>query len=91
MTGSAKLEKKLLKNPSARFSVLTKALLGKKKDLQNVSNKDIHVTLQSDNTKHRPFQFISWSNFIEGFKNLSPCDSCLIRCLFLIGCFINRA
>ena len=31
MTESAKLGKKLLKNPSARFSVLTKALLGKKR------------------------------------------------------------
>ena len=41
------------------------------KNLQNFPNTEIHVTLQSDNTKHKPFQFISWSNFI-GFQNLSP-------------------
>ena len=35
-------------------------------------NSEIHVNLQSDNTKHKPFQFIPWSNFIEGFQNLSP-------------------
>ena len=42
------------------------------KDLQKHSNKEIYVTLQSDNTTHKPFQFISWSNFIEWFQNLSP-------------------
>ena len=42
------------------------------KDLQKHSNKEIDVTLQSDNTTQKPFQFISWSNFIEWFQNLSP-------------------
>ena len=41
------------------------------KDLQKYSNKEIRVTLQSDNTKHKPSQFIPCSNFIEGFQNLS--------------------
>ena len=38
-------------------------------DLQKHSNKEIHVTLQSENIKHKFFQFIPWSNFI-GFQNL---------------------
>ena len=42
------------------------------KDLQNHSNKEIHVTLQFDNTKHKPFEMMPWSNFIERFQNLSP-------------------
>ena len=42
------------------------------KDSQKHPNKEIQVTLQSDNTKHKPFQFIPWSNFIERFQNLSP-------------------
>ena len=72
MAGSAELEKKLLKNLSLRFSVLSKKSVTRKiKNLQKLSNKEIHVTLQFDNSKHRPFQFILWSNFIEGFKNLS--------------------
>ena len=33
---------------------------------------EVHVTLQFDSTKHKLFQFISWSNFIERFQNLSP-------------------
>ena len=41
------------------------------KDLQKYSNKEIQVTLQSDNTKHKPSQFIPCSNFIEGFQHLS--------------------
>ena len=40
--------------------------------IKKLSNKEIHFTLQSDNTTHEPFQFISWLNFIEGFQNLSP-------------------
>ena len=40
--------------------------------LQKHSSKEIHVTLQSDSTKHKTFQFIPWSNFIEEFQNLSP-------------------
>ena len=43
------------------------------KELQHFPNKEIQVTLQYDHTKHRPFQFISRSNFAEeGFQNLSP-------------------
>ena len=42
------------------------------KDLQKNSNKEIHVTLQRDNTKNKPLQFIPWSKFIEGFRTLSP-------------------
>ena len=63
MTKSAKLGKKLPKNPSSSF--YEQSGTKKIKDLQNLSNKEIHVTRQSENTKHRPFQFISWSNFIE--------------------------
>ena len=44
----------------------------KKKDLQKLSNKEVHFNVQSDNTKHKPFNFISWPNFIEGYQNLSP-------------------
>ena len=36
------------------FPVLTTAVLGKIKDLQKFSNKEIHIITQSDNTKHRP-------------------------------------
>ena len=41
-------------------------------DLQKHSSKKIHVTLQPDYSKHKPFQFIPRSNVIEGFQNLSP-------------------
>ena len=40
--------------------------------MQNLSNKEIHVTLQNDNAKHRPLQFVSWLNFIGRFENLCP-------------------
>ena len=40
--------------------------------MQKNSNKEIHVTLQRDNTKNKPLQFIPWSKFIEGFRTLSP-------------------
>ena len=40
-------------------------------EFQKQSNKEIHITLQSNNSKHKPFQFIPWSNFIEGFQNPS--------------------
>ena len=43
-----------------------------KKDLQKLSNKEFHFTLQSDKTKHKTFNFISWPKFIEGYQNLSP-------------------
>ena len=66
MTGSTKLEKKLLKNPSPRFFYFNN-----RKDLEKHSNQKIYFTHQSSNTKHKPFQFISWSNFLEGSQDLS--------------------
>ena len=72
MTGSTKLEKNLVTNLSSVFYVLKKSVTRKIIDLQNLSNKDIHVTPKPDNTKHRPFQLMLWSNFIEGLKSLSP-------------------
>ena len=72
MTGGTKLEMKLLKNSPSKFSVLTTAVLGKKRTSKKLPNKDIHFTLQSDNTKHKPFKFILRPNFIAGYQNLSP-------------------
>ena len=70
MTGSTKLEKELLKNPSSRFSVLTTAVLVLLiKDLQKLSDKEIDFTLQFNNTKKiKPFKFISWPNYIEVYQ-----------------------
>ena len=70
MTGSTKLEKELLKNPSSRFSVLTTAVLVLLiKDLQKLSDKETDFTLQFNNTKNiKPFKFISWPNFIEVYQ-----------------------
>ena len=42
----------------------------KKRTCKKLSNKEIDFTLQSDNTKHKPFKFISWLNFIGGYQNL---------------------
>ena len=42
------------------------------KGMQNLSNKENHVTLQNDDAKYRPLQFVSWLNFIGRFKNLCP-------------------
>ena len=50
----------------------TNSGIRKIKELQKHYNKEIHVSLQSDYTKHKPFQFIPWSDFIEGSQNLSP-------------------
>ena len=47
-------QKPLLKIFSFKTSGTTKI-----KDLQKLSNKEIHITLQSDNTKDKSFQFIS--------------------------------
>ena len=45
----------------------------KLKDFQKLSNKEIYLTLQSSSTKHnKPFKFISWPNFFEGHRILSP-------------------
>ena len=66
MTGSTKLEKKFLKNHSPSFFYLNN-----RKDLEKHSNQKIYFTHQSSNTKHKPFQFISWSNFLEGSQDLS--------------------
>ena len=68
MTGRAKLEKALLKNPSSRFFILTAAVLGKLRTCKKIFIKETHLTLQPDNTKHKPFQFISLPKFIEGFQ-----------------------
>ena len=67
-----KIKKKLLKNPFSRSSVLTTVVLGRQRTFKNHSSEEIHVTLQPDNTKYKPFQFIPWSNFIERLQNLSP-------------------
>ena len=57
MTGSAKVENRV-----------TRKIM----DLRNLSIKEIQVALQSDNTKHMLFQFISWPIIMERFQNLSP-------------------
>ena len=45
----------------------------KLKDFQKLSNKEIYLTLQSSSTKHnKPFKFISWPNFFEGHRIVSP-------------------
>ena len=55
MTGSAKLGKKLFKNSLFKIFCFNNSVTRKIKDLQNLSNKEIHVTLESDNTKTGPF------------------------------------
>ena len=67
-----KIRKESSQKSICKTLCFNKSVTRKIKDLQNLFNKEIHETLQSDNTKHRAFRFISWSNFIEGFKNLSP-------------------
>ena len=41
------------------------------KDLQKLSNKEIHAILQTDSTKDKPSQFISWSKVTGGYQNLT--------------------
>ena len=69
-------EKAKLKNTSQKYLLkifcFNTSVTRKIKNLQKHSSKEIHVTLQSDNFKHKPFQFIPWSNFIEGFQNHNP-------------------
>ena len=67
-----KIRKESSQKSICKTLCFNKSVTRKVKDLQNLFNKEIHETLQSDTTKHRPFRFISWSNFIEEFKNLSP-------------------
>ena len=44
----------------------------KLKGFQKLSNKKIHFIPQSNSTKYnKPFKFISWSNFLEGYHILS--------------------
>ena len=73
MTESAKLKKCSQKSLFKNFSFNNSGT----REIQDFhkhsnSNKEIHVTLQSGNTKHKPFQFIPLSNFIKGSQNLSP-------------------
>ena len=57
------------------------------KDLQNLSNREIYFTLQSNNTKYiKPFKLISWPNFIEGYQNLSPSIWCKIFTDWFVKC-----
>ena len=45
----------------------------KVKDFQKLSNKEIYFILQSNSTKYnKPFEFISWPNFLEEYHILSP-------------------
>ena len=68
MTESVKLKKNSQKSLFEIFC-FKNSDTRKIKDLQKHSNKEIHVTLQSENIKDKFFQFIPWSNFI-GFQNL---------------------
>ena len=73
MAVSTKLEKKLLKNPSSRFSVLIAKVLRKKRTCKNLPIKKIYFTLQFNSIKYIKFiKFILYPNFIEGFQALSP-------------------
>ena len=71
MTESAKLKNNFQKSLFKIFC-FNNSGIRKIKHLQKNSNKRIHVILQSENTKHKLFQFIPWSNFLDGFQNLSP-------------------
>ena len=43
------------------------------KDFQKLSNKEIYFKLQSNKIKCiKSFNFIYWSNFMEGYHNLTP-------------------
>ena len=45
----------------------------KVKDFQKLSNKEVYLTLQSNNATYKKlFKFISWPNFLEGHHVLSP-------------------
>ena len=45
----------------------------KVKDFQNLSDKEIYFTLQSNSTKYsKPFKFTLWLNFPKGHYTLSP-------------------
>ena len=45
----------------------------KVKDFQKLSNKEIYLSLQSNSAKcNKPFNFISWPNFLEVHHILSP-------------------
>ena len=45
----------------------------KVKYFQNLSNKEIYLSLQSNSAKYKkPFKLISWPNFLEGHHILSP-------------------
>ena len=57
MTESVKLKKKSQKSLFKIFC-FKNSDTRKIKDLQKHSSKEIHVTLQSENIKHKPFQFI---------------------------------
>ena len=58
MTESEKLKKTSQKS---LFKIcFNKSGTRKIKDLQKHPNKEIYLTLQSDNTKHKPFEFIPW-------------------------------
>ena len=43
------------------------------KDFQNLSDKEICLSLQFNSIKYnRPFKFIPWPNFLEGHHIISP-------------------
>ena len=63
---------KIISRPANKIFCFNNSDTREIKDLSNFSKKEIHVTFQSDNTKHRPCQFISWLNFMEWFQILSP-------------------
>ena len=67
-----KIKKETSRKSLLKIFCFSNSVTRKIKDLQNLSNKEIHIILQSDNTEYRPFQFVSWSNVMEGFQNLSP-------------------
>ena len=69
MIGNTYLGLKLLKNPFCYNSKVTR----KVKDFKKLSNKEIHLSLQSNSAKYnKPFKFISWPNFLEVHLILSP-------------------
>ena len=69
LLGTETSQKYLLKN----FYYNNKSGTRNVKDFQKLSNKEIYFMLQSNSTKYnKPFKFISWLNFLEGYLILTP-------------------
>ena len=67
MIGNTYLKLKLLKRKILFKTLYLCKGTRKVKDFQNLSNKEIYFTLQSNSTKkyNKPFKFILWPIFLE--------------------------